>query len=108
MDYIAIGRKIKMYRKRLNLTQSQLAEKLDVSSKYISSIERGIAKTSLNKLENISKILKVDIVKLISDCDISSPNYAMSEISSLIETWSADKKDFLIALIEVINKYHFK
>lgn len=34
IDYVAIGRKIKMYRKRCYKTQSDLAEELNVSSKY--------------------------------------------------------------------------
>lgn len=105
MDNIAIGRRIKLYRNKLDITQAQLAEKLDVSAKYVSSIERGISNTSLNKLEKISKILGVNVTSLISDCDINSSNYAMSEISALTENWSTEQKEMLIKLIHVMDNF---
>ena len=108
MDNTAIGRRIKLYRNKLGMTQAQLAEKLDVSAKYISSIERGQSSTSLNKLEKISKILEVDIANLISDCDLSSSNYANSEISALIEDWSIEQKELLINLIHILDKFFNK
>ncbi len=105
MDYIAIGRKIKMYRKKLNITQAQLAENLDVTAKYISSIERGASSLSLNRLEDIAKALKVKPEQLISDSDLTSPDYAVSEYLTLTENWTVREKEFLIVLIEAMDKF---
>ena len=45
MDQIKIGRFIAACRKRANLTQLQLADKLGITDKAISKWERGISHT---------------------------------------------------------------
>ena len=39
VDYVAIGRRVKKYRLQAKLTQSDLAEKLDVSVGFVSQID---------------------------------------------------------------------
>lgn len=104
IDYVAIGRKIKMYRNKVNLTQSDLAEKLNVSAKYISSIERGVSKISLVRLDEIATILDTNISALLSDCDITKNNYAESELLELTKNWEPHKKDVLINVINALNE----
>ncbi len=108
MNNKAIGRRIQLYRHKLGMTQAQLAEKLDVSAKYVSSIERGISNTSLNKLEQISETLGVSVTALISDCDNTSTNYADSEISTLIKDWSIEQKELLIDFIHSLDNFFKK
>jgi len=43
LDYTAIGRRIARKRKSLNLTQAQLSESADISTTYMSNIERAIS-----------------------------------------------------------------
>ena len=43
MNQIKIGRFIAEYRKKANLTQKQLAEKLGITDKAISKWERGVS-----------------------------------------------------------------
>lgn len=52
-----IGEQIAKIRKERELTQSQLAEMIDVSTETISRLERGVSIPSLKTLENISKAL---------------------------------------------------
>ena len=66
MKYSAIGENIRTYRKRLKLTQDQLADKVGVSWEMISRYERGES-SPMNKLDSISKALMVkpqDIIEL--------------------------------------------
>ena len=53
----AFGRKIKIAREDLGLTQFELAEKIDVSQNFLGDIERGIKLPSLNKLIALSNTL---------------------------------------------------
>ena len=48
--YQDIGKRIAKLRKENKMTQSQLAEILDISVKHVSEIERGITCLSLEKL----------------------------------------------------------
>lgn len=68
--YNVIGRNIKKYRKLKGLTQAQLAEKIDYSLSFVSSVESRKHQTfSLGALWRISLILEVDMYKLCVDED---------------------------------------
>ena len=47
MDYIALGRRIKEERLKLNMTQERLVEEVNLSTSYIGQIERGERKLTL-------------------------------------------------------------
>ena len=65
VDYKLIGERIKRARKMRGFTQETVAEKLDVSIGYISQVERGITKISLDFLGAMSLVLDCDIALLI-------------------------------------------
>ena len=54
-----IGKKIKLARTKAEYTQEQLAEKLSLSARYISQLERGIAFGSATTITNICKALNI-------------------------------------------------
>ena len=56
-----IGKKIKLARARNNYTQETLAEKLQLSTRYISQLERGIAFGSATTLVNLCNALDINI-----------------------------------------------
>lgn len=58
---------IKYYRIKANLTQEDLAEKANVTSKYISDLERGIFNVGLEKLEQIASALNIEAYLLLKD-----------------------------------------
>ena len=63
----SIGDRIKLARSQTNYTQEQLAEKLQLSSRYISQLERGIAFGSATTIVNICKALNISSDFLFSD-----------------------------------------
>ena len=62
-----IGSRLAILRKRNGLTQEQLAEKLDISIKHCSSVERGLSCLSLEKLIEVSNIFDVSIDSLVKE-----------------------------------------
>ena len=54
VDYFAIGQRIKQVRRDRGMTQERLAEALSVSVGYISQIERGVTKISLETLAAVA------------------------------------------------------
>lgn len=54
-----IGKKLKMARKKLNLKQSDVANKADISVNYYARIERDEENPTLETVEKIFKALKV-------------------------------------------------
>ena len=63
----SIGDKIKLARSQTDYTQEQLAEKLQLSSRYISQLERGIAFGSATTIVNLCKALHISSDFLFSD-----------------------------------------
>lgn len=66
-DFVQIGDRIQQVRKRQGKTQEQLAEFMEVSVSYISQLERGITKISLNALYKIAEFLECDVTCFFND-----------------------------------------
>ena len=66
MDQIKIGRFIAECRKKVNLTQMQLAEKLDITDKAVSKWERGIAMPDTSSMLALCDILCISVNELLS------------------------------------------
>ncbi len=64
----SIGNNIQLARLKRGLTQETLAEKCDISTKYISALERGISAGSISLIIDICNILEI------------SPNYIFKDV----------------------------
>jgi len=63
----SIGKKIKLARAKAEYTQEELAEKLSLSPRYISQLERGIAFGSASTIINVCKALNINSDFLFND-----------------------------------------
>ncbi len=62
-----LGVNVKYYRFLIGYTQEQLAEKCELSPRYISDIENSKGNVPIDTLENIAKYLKVEPYLLIKE-----------------------------------------
>src|SRR5450830_1846285 len=69
---VLIGRNIKAARTNLGLTQSQLAETLDVENVTVSRIETGAQMPSIERLDAIATALQIPIAALFIDTSESN------------------------------------
>lgn len=60
------GKNVKIERIKKDLTQEQLAEKMDVSQNYLACIETGKQNMSLGKILELAQNLNTDIHNLLS------------------------------------------
>lgn len=105
-DYELIGRRIKKARKDNKLTQDQLAEKLNVSIGYVSQVERGITKISIDLLSEISEILKCDLGELISGTARRSADYLEDDIMTEYRKLSEKERHLALEFIKWLQKNH--
>lgn len=70
MNTEKIGNYIKIKRKEKNLTQKELADKLNITDRAVSKWERGLGCPDVSLLENLSKILDVSIVEILNGEDL--------------------------------------
>lgn len=100
---IEMGARMKLARKELNLTQEDIAEKLGVSVKHYSGIERGVAGISLETLVNISNILNISLDYLVKGT-VMSEDYIPSRLLELYLDYPPEKRNDVIRLLELIEK----
>lgn len=67
---VTIGSNIKFYRKKLGLSQEQLADLTDLHRTYVGAVERGQRNISVLDIEKIAVVLGVELAKLLE----SKPN----------------------------------
>ena len=104
IDYKLIGERIKKARKGCGLTQEILAERLNVSIGYVSQVERGITKISLDLLGAISSILDCDVASLISESAVHSADYMESEFLNEIRKLDNKKRKYILQVIKLTNE----
>jgi transcriptional regulator with XRE-family HTH domain len=65
--YYLVGAKVRIKRKKLHLSQEELAEKADLTRNYIGDIERAEKKITLETLAKLAKALKCRVRDLTWD-----------------------------------------
>jgi len=64
-EALVLGKNIAFLRKESGLSQDVLAERLDVSTRYVQKLEKGIHTPSLGLLVRLRKVLKTQWVHLL-------------------------------------------
>ena len=95
---VKIGEQVKSARENAKLTQEQLAERIDVSTQYISDLERGIVGISVQTLKSLCNVLCVK-----SDTILFGENENSNAI--MLERFKNLSKEQIIILSEIIDKY---
>lgn len=90
-----VGARIKSIRMKKGLTQEKLAEKIGISPKYLSSIERGLENPTLDTILNIVKKLRVPLDDIFSTVDIENPKKRKALINKLLD--EADDEQLKLA-----------
>jgi len=65
--YRSLGAKVRAKRKRLHLSQEELAEKADLTRNYIGDVERAEKKVTVETLAKIARALKCRVRELTWD-----------------------------------------
>ena len=82
MDQYVTGAAIRELRKQRNMTQLQLAQKLDVSDKTVSKWETGKGYPDITLLEPIADAFGVSVAELISGNQIRNQNVSANMLRS--------------------------
>ncbi|MCR5786213.1 MAG: helix-turn-helix domain-containing protein [Acholeplasmatales bacterium] len=85
MDLIKIGKFIATKRKDNNLTQSKLAEKLNITDRAISKWECGRALPDANIMLELCNILKINVNELLTGEEIKMDNYNKKSEDNLMD-----------------------
>ena len=96
MEQIKIGKFISEKRKETNLTQEQLAEKLNISKNAVSKWERGLNLPDVSIMQDLCKILNITLNELFIGENIKEESYkeiADNNLLSALENSSFTLKE---------------
>lgn len=94
------GEKIKQKRKELNLTQTDLASKVNLKFGTISKYEKNEISIPSNKLKEIANVLDVSVDYLLGDTTIANPQTYLEE---KLETYYLTEKEYDLIINDIIN-----
>jgi len=100
MDSSILLKKIKTTRLIKELSQGEMAKRLHISTPTYSRFERGITKTNVELLQNVSQILELDFFNHLEDKKLM----ILNEDFAVYETKSTDIKKQLQSLIKLMEK----
>ena len=100
IDYKVLGKRIKTRRLAKGTTQEHFAEHLDVSVGYISQMERGNTKISLDRLATVSDYLECEMSYLLEGVNSGSEDYLDKDFNNLYRRLSAYEKKILTAMVK--------
>ena len=85
MDLIKIGKFIADCRKKKNITQEQLAEKLYITNRAVSKWERGLSLPDADKMLDLCNILDINVNELLNGEKINMKDYEKKNEELLLE-----------------------
>ena len=102
IDYGVIGSRIKQARLAKNMTQEDLADKIDISVAFLSRVERGNSHINLKRLNQLCGLLDVSESYLLNGASSSSENYLDKEFTDLIKSVSPEKQKLIYNVAKAI------
>lgn len=108
MDYKRLGERIREERRRLNLTQAQLAEAIDISDTYMGAIERGERSLTLDTLVRLVNRLGVTVDYLLSDSVSDNDSNIMEQFKQIIDGQPLERKQLAINILRTLFSYFEK
>ena len=102
MDAQKVGRRIQEVRKSRGLTQAELSQMVDLSTKYISNIECGFKMPKLNTFVSIANALQCDANLLLSDVLDVTTRQESGLISKKLLALPAEEQRRMLRVLEVM------
>ncbi len=99
----SIGKRLAQLRKEHHMTQEQLAEKLDISIKHCSCVERGTASLSLERMLDVCELFNVTLDYLIRGI---SPDGIRTLPPKVLDTFRDSSESEQKLLLEYLDMYH--
>lgn len=90
-----IGRKISELRKEKNMTQMELADKMNISFQAVSNWERGNSMPDISKLPEIAEILGVSIDELLGEKSELLENIINNSTEEYLKNNSVSHNEFI-------------
>ena len=107
-DYSLIGERIKFWRQQRSLTQEQLAEMVELTPGFISLIETGKKRVSLETLLSVCRALNVTTNDLLVGNQIRQESDYNTEFSELTVKLNDSERHLVFEITKAVCKTIYK
>lgn len=105
INYKVLGERIREERKRIHLTQAQLANEVGISDTYMGAIERGERSLTLDTLVKLANRIGVTIDYILTDFVDGSNESIIDEFKQIIDNQPLDRKVMALQVLRTIFGY---
>lgn len=106
MDWVELGKNIKISRQKKGYTQAQVAELTGYSVQHLSHVENGSTKMSVEFIYNLAEILKVSLDDLFGRSLIRDSKN--EEFIKILKGCSLEEKEFLCNTSRILKEEYFQ
>lgn len=100
-NYRTIGNKLLLFRKRMGLTQAEVAEKAGISDRTYADIERGMVNMRIYTLLQICHVLHVTPNEILLE-DSYKSKINMEELMERLNSCTQKEKDIICEIINIL------
>lgn len=104
INYERIGRRVQQLRKMKHLSQADLADLTEMSVAYISHIETGVKRASLESVVRIANALGVTVDQVLNGNQTGNPNEYKSELGVLIDDCNGYERGVIHDIAEAVKR----
>ena len=104
IDYKLIGSRLKSAREKLQTTQEALAEQANITVVYLSKIENGKVHPTLEVLDAICSVLRLDIGAVLGNTSYTLPSYQQDRVNMLFQSLSPAVKPIALRMLKDLSE----
>ena len=105
INYKEIGKRIRVERRRRELTQERLAELADISDSFLGHIERGGRALSIETLVKLANVLELSIEYVICGEYNYQPNMLPAEVADALNQMSTSQRKVFLNMMTVLAQH---
>jgi len=102
-ELVAIGKRVQVARRARNMTQNELAEALNVTTPFLSRVERGKQAMNILTLKQICDILDVSADRILRNNSKESLGLTDSELAAMLADCSSGEREALLKLMQTMK-----
>lgn len=104
--YKFLGVRVRAERKKLGLTQEELAEKAGITGNFLGHIERGTKKASLETVRKLADALEMPVDRLFSEVEYKEKgeDLLLKKLVSVVRDKKPEQKKLVLKMTRLILK----
>lgn len=100
---MSIGKNIKTLRNQRNMTQGELADKLNVTNKAVSSWENDRTEPNMGMIEQMCRVFQCTKTELIDGATANTPDNMTTELMQKFSKLSPEQQDNVLQYIDFLT-----